>query len=245
MVKDSLTLRGTVHWFTTMVGKKGTLKAVRSLLYRHSVRVLRTTEFFQGRTSRWALAWSFTADAAAASQPLPRFPAAGAAAGAGPAGGSSQQPAAAGQQQQQQVAQRPVGRKLSWQVQAPPGAAAPLLDALQQCLRQAGMQCSLNRGAYSIRGSCQPSAAELAAADAEEGSGSRAAKRPRPQPGVSGDLPNEQPWQLELQLFQQHAGLFLLTAALHKAAPDGALGWFGTQMQLLQEVVAAQWKVLS
>ena len=242
MVKDSLTLRGAVHWFTTMVGKKGTLKAVRSLLYRHGVRVLRTTEFFQGRTSRWALAWSFTADAAAASQPLPRFPAAGAAAGAGPAGGSSQQPAAAGLQQQ--ALPRPVGRKLSWQVQAPPGAAAPVLDALQQCLRQAGVQCSLNRGAYSIRGSYQPSAAELAAAEAEEGSGPRAAKRPRPQPGGSGDLPGEQPWQLELQLFQQHAGLFLLTAAVDKAAPDGALGWFGTQMQRLQAAVAAQWKVL-
>lgn len=32
-----------------MQGKKGTLRAARSLLYRHGVRVLRTTEFFQAR----------------------------------------------------------------------------------------------------------------------------------------------------------------------------------------------------
>jgi hypothetical protein len=47
MVQDSLKLRGAVHWYTSMVGKKGTLRAVRSMLYRHGVRVLRTTEFFQ------------------------------------------------------------------------------------------------------------------------------------------------------------------------------------------------------
>lgn len=41
-----------------MVGKKSTLRDLRLLLQQRGVRVVRTTEFFQGRTSRWALAWS-------------------------------------------------------------------------------------------------------------------------------------------------------------------------------------------
>ncbi len=47
MVEDSLSLQGQIHWYTTMVGKKGTMKALRTLLYRLGVRVLRTTEFVQ------------------------------------------------------------------------------------------------------------------------------------------------------------------------------------------------------
>lgn len=41
----------------------------------------------------------------------------------------------------------------------------------------------------------------------------------------------------------QHAGLFLLTAALHKSAPDGALAWFGAQARALHQALAARWKV--
>ena len=47
MATDSFALRGAVHWYSTMVGKKSTLKALRALLYAHGARVLRTTEFFQ------------------------------------------------------------------------------------------------------------------------------------------------------------------------------------------------------
>lgn len=34
---------------------------IKSKLYRRGVKALRTTEFCQGRTSRWAIAWSFVA----------------------------------------------------------------------------------------------------------------------------------------------------------------------------------------
>lgn len=47
MVEDSVRLHGAIHWYTTMVGKKVTLKAVRTLLYSRGVRIVRTTEFFQ------------------------------------------------------------------------------------------------------------------------------------------------------------------------------------------------------
>ncbi|KAL4428378.1 hypothetical protein ABPG75_002467 [Micractinium tetrahymenae] len=253
MVQDSLELRGAVHWYTTMVGKKGTLRAARSLLYRHGVRALRTTELAQGKTSRWALAWSFTADANAASQPLPRFPNTSAPAAA-PAPG-----AAAGQRQPRQAAGgataaaagggrgRPVGRKLSWQVQAPARAGGAVLAAIRQCMQQAGMHCA-DAGPYSLCCKHTPTPGQLAAAagDAEE----PVAKRARP--GATGDgsgapqaqqQQQQQRWQIDLQLFQQHAGLFLLVAVLQKSAPDGALPWFGEVAQRLQRALAAQWAV--
>lgn len=48
-------------------------------------------------------------------------------------------------------------------------------------------------------------------------------------------------WQLELHLFMQHAGLFLLTAATK--APDCALAWFAGLMQRLQAALGARWTV--
>lgn len=47
MVQDSLQLQKRIHWFTTMVGKKATLKKLRAVLHGHSVTALRTTEFVQ------------------------------------------------------------------------------------------------------------------------------------------------------------------------------------------------------
>lgn len=74
MVEDSLSLKDKIYWFTTMVGKKKTLKQMRKLLHGISdVSALRTTEFVQGRTSRWGIAWSFMADPVEAARPLPRL----------------------------------------------------------------------------------------------------------------------------------------------------------------------------
>ncbi|CAL8465344.1 g4879 [Coccomyxa elongata] len=70
MVRDSTRLQGDVAWFTTMVGKKATLRRAREALHAAGVPALRTTEFVQGRTSRWGLAWSYAAEHGA--QPLPR-----------------------------------------------------------------------------------------------------------------------------------------------------------------------------
>ena len=47
MVQDSLQLQHRIHWYSTMVGKKATLKQLRSLLHSHRVTALRTTEFVQ------------------------------------------------------------------------------------------------------------------------------------------------------------------------------------------------------
>lgn len=65
-------MQGAVAWFTTMVGKKATLRRAREAVHAAGVPGVRTTEFVQGRTSRWGLAWSFAAERGA--QPLPRPP---------------------------------------------------------------------------------------------------------------------------------------------------------------------------
>ena len=65
-------MQGRVHWYTSMVGKKATLRAVRAALAELRCPTVRTTELCQGRTSRWAVAWSWVADARAAAAPLPR-----------------------------------------------------------------------------------------------------------------------------------------------------------------------------
>lgn len=49
MVKDSIQLQGRVHWYTSMVGKKATLKQLRRMLHDSKVTALRTTEFVQVR----------------------------------------------------------------------------------------------------------------------------------------------------------------------------------------------------
>lgn len=42
-----------------MIGRKSSLKNLISKLWEVGVTVVKTTEFVQGRTSRWGLAWSF------------------------------------------------------------------------------------------------------------------------------------------------------------------------------------------
>ncbi len=51
-----------------MVGKKETLKRVRAMLHALSVPSVRSTQFTQGRTHRWGIAWSFGAFQLAASK---------------------------------------------------------------------------------------------------------------------------------------------------------------------------------
>jgi 23S rRNA (adenine1618-N6)-methyltransferase len=42
-----------------MVGRKVNLKVLTTNLRKVGVTIVQTTEFIQGRTSRWGLAWSF------------------------------------------------------------------------------------------------------------------------------------------------------------------------------------------
>ena len=51
--------RKNVVWFTSMVGKKASLKPVAARLRAIGAQSIRTTRLVQGQTSRWAIAWSF------------------------------------------------------------------------------------------------------------------------------------------------------------------------------------------
>ncbi|KAK1324341.1 hypothetical protein QJS10_CPA01g00415 [Acorus calamus] len=59
IIEDSVVLKESFRWFTSMIGRKANLKALISKLREAKVTVLKTTEFVQGQTARWGLAWSF------------------------------------------------------------------------------------------------------------------------------------------------------------------------------------------
>ena len=42
-----------------MVGRKSNLKSLTAKLWEVGVTIVKTTEFVQGQTCRWGLAWSF------------------------------------------------------------------------------------------------------------------------------------------------------------------------------------------
>ena len=74
MVLDSSRNKNRIGWFSTMVGKKSTMKMARQLLHSMSAVVIRTTELVQGKTLRWAIAWSFIAPQEINNKPLTRIP---------------------------------------------------------------------------------------------------------------------------------------------------------------------------
>eukprot|EP00164_Ancoracysta_twista_P007533 GFYU01010709.1.p1 GENE.GFYU01010709.1~~GFYU01010709.1.p1 ORF type:complete len:340 (+),score=77.94 GFYU01010709.1:895-1914(+) len=60
IIEDSVKLRQRVRWYTTLLGRKASLKPLKKVLQQHNIHNVRTSELFQGRTSRWTLGWSFT-----------------------------------------------------------------------------------------------------------------------------------------------------------------------------------------
>lgn len=59
IIEDSVVLKHSFRWFTTMVGRKANLKSLIPKLREVGVSIVKTTEFVQGHTARWGLAWSF------------------------------------------------------------------------------------------------------------------------------------------------------------------------------------------
>ncbi|KAF7239169.1 RNA N6-adenosine-methyltransferase METTL16 [Varanus komodoensis] len=59
IIHDSLQLKKRLRWYSCMLGKKCSLAPLKEELRIHRVPKVTYTEFCQGRTMRWALAWSF------------------------------------------------------------------------------------------------------------------------------------------------------------------------------------------
>lgn len=62
MISDSLELKHRVRIYTTMLGKKTSLPILKYELAKNGITNVGVTEFCQGRTMRWGLAWSFDND---------------------------------------------------------------------------------------------------------------------------------------------------------------------------------------
>ncbi|KAJ2758104.1 hypothetical protein H4S06_002858 [Coemansia sp. BCRC 34490] len=59
LVNESAIHKTRVKWYTTMVGKKGTLKLLKSKIRGAGAKHISEGTLIQGRTTRWVLAWSF------------------------------------------------------------------------------------------------------------------------------------------------------------------------------------------
>ncbi|XP_070826531.1 RNA N(6)-adenosine-methyltransferase mettl16 isoform X1 [Chaetodon trifascialis] len=69
IIHDSLQLKKRLRWYSCMLGKKCSLAPLKEELRKQGVPKVTHTEFCQGRTMRWALAWSFYYDVIVPSPP--------------------------------------------------------------------------------------------------------------------------------------------------------------------------------
>ncbi|KAF6037403.1 METTL16 [Bugula neritina] len=59
MVDESLKFKNKIRVYTSMVGKKSSLTRLKQYIKSKDITNFSTTEFCQGRTMRWAIAWTF------------------------------------------------------------------------------------------------------------------------------------------------------------------------------------------
>ncbi|CEP18027.1 hypothetical protein [Parasitella parasitica] len=59
MVMESLQIQRQVHWYTSMIGLKRTIRPLIRLLNDQGIVNYIVTDFIQGKTVRWIIAWSF------------------------------------------------------------------------------------------------------------------------------------------------------------------------------------------
>ncbi|KAG2458891.1 RNA N6-adenosine-methyltransferase mettl16 isoform X2 [Polypterus senegalus] len=69
IIHDSLQLKKRLRWYSCMLGKKCSLTPLKEELRKQGVPKVTHTEFCQGRTMRWALAWSYYEDVTVPSPP--------------------------------------------------------------------------------------------------------------------------------------------------------------------------------
>jgi len=59
MARESAAMPYTCRWWTSMLGRKASIKPIRALLKTMRVPLVRVCELVQGRTTRWVICWSF------------------------------------------------------------------------------------------------------------------------------------------------------------------------------------------
>ncbi|KAL0484163.1 Mettl16 [Acrasis kona] len=58
MIDDSVSIGTNITWYSTMLGKKSSIKPIKQYLSSCNISLIYTTEFVQGKTQRWGLAWN-------------------------------------------------------------------------------------------------------------------------------------------------------------------------------------------
>ena len=248
MAEESSRLRGRVHWYTTMVGKKATLKELRRRLHALGVSALRTTELAQGSTSRWAAAWSFAADPNTANVPLRSrvgFDAPAAAdggGGGGDEGGAGAAAAAAAAASGLPPPRRAV-RSTSFALAAAPAEGRRILSAAAALLGRAGAaDCRVDAGAWTVRAELplQPPVAAPAPVPGEP----PAKKRVRIDDG-SGNGGNGGgsggTVGVRLLVSQQHRGVFTVAASIANDSSELAARAFTDAVHSLREDLELMW----
>ncbi|GLC59921.1 hypothetical protein PLESTB_001554300 [Pleodorina starrii] len=253
MLVESEELRDRVHWFSTMVGKKNTLKALRRELHSRHVTALRTTELAQGKTSRWAVAWSWQVDPNKASQPLrrlvPKAAAATAAAGGAPAAAAPPRAAAAaaaaGPRRAQPADAAPrvaaagvpllARRHISFTVQQSGSLnSRAIVGEVRRLLLEAGCgPLEVDTAAWTVGWPLQVRPFSAGAAGATEPADAR---RP-PEVSGSGSLATD--IKARLRIAQQQRGRLELVATIPHTAPDAAARAFAALMVTVEQGLAA------
>jgi 23S rRNA (adenine1618-N6)-methyltransferase len=59
LIDESINLQGRVRWYSSMLGKLSSVSTLLGKLKDHDIENYALTEFTQGNTKRWGLAWSF------------------------------------------------------------------------------------------------------------------------------------------------------------------------------------------
>lgn len=59
MISESMQLRNEVQWYTSMLGKLSSVTTLVETLMKNNNHNYAVTELVQGKTKRWALAWSW------------------------------------------------------------------------------------------------------------------------------------------------------------------------------------------
>ncbi|KAI7887349.1 S-adenosyl-L-methionine dependent methyltransferase [Lichtheimia hyalospora FSU 10163] len=59
IINESLEYKDRIMWYTSLIGLKKTIKPITQKLKSHNITNYIVTSFCQGKTTRWAIAWSF------------------------------------------------------------------------------------------------------------------------------------------------------------------------------------------
>jgi len=62
MIEESLVAKDRIKIFTVLLGHKSSVNQVKKILYSSSVKHITVTQFCQGKTMRWGVAWTYFSD---------------------------------------------------------------------------------------------------------------------------------------------------------------------------------------